>query len=61
VSEPKSSRKNELYQRTLRAYMAASLQLESAQLDEFEEAYVAVENARIEFERVSGVNPDPGV
>ena len=56
----------------LRAYVAAATALEAATPDEFNEVYLAAENARLDFERVrdtlrenleesSGEAVDPGV
>ena len=56
----------------LRAYVAAATALEAANPDEFNEVYLAAENARLDFERLrdtlredieesSGDAVDPGV
>jgi hypothetical protein len=40
----------ELYGKALHAYVVAATRLEKASAEEFDEAYTAAENARIEFE-----------
>jgi hypothetical protein len=40
----------ELYRKALHAYVRAATRLENASVEEFNEAYMAAENARSEFE-----------